>query len=146
VNQTLGRTERLKLQIQKQEAELRRVMMLKTKLYEERCAGIIVEDDYASMMEKYSDSIKELEATKEKLVNSLTGCIEEREKENSVEKVFQKYLKKRKLSKAMVDAFIESIVVHNDGTMEVLFKLKDEYEGMHQNMLLRKGEEVRNAV
>ena len=39
----------------------------------------------------------------------------------------------------MVEAFIDSIIVDNDGTMEVSLKIKDEYDSLYRKMILCEG-------
>ena len=52
----------------------------------------------------------------------------------------RKFMKSKKLSKAMVDAFVNSIVVDNDGEFDVSLKIKDEYDELMKQLILREGD------
>lgn len=131
--------EELKYQIQQQEAELRRVKMIKSRLYEDLCADMIDESDYSYMSQKYQEEIKTLEGVILKLKGELDIYTTKSIAENPAEKKLRKFIKSRKLSKAMVEAFIDSIIVDNDGTMEVSLKIKDEYDSLYRKMILCEG-------
>ena len=50
------------------------------------------------------------------------------------------YSVEKKLSKTMVDAFVTSIVVDNEGQFDVSLKIKDEYDELMKQLILREGD------
>ena len=61
-------------------------------------------------------------------------------KDTDVSVTIRKFMKSKKLSKTMVDAFISSIVVDNEGQFDVSMKLKDEYDELIKQLILREGD------
>ena len=49
-------------------------------------------------------------------------------------------MKSKKLSKTMVDSFVTSIVVDNEGQFDVSLKIKDEYDELMKQLILREGD------
>ena len=54
--------------------------------------------------------------------------------------VIEKYQSKRKLSKEMVEELVEQVIVHEDKSMEIVFRYDDEMKKLLMAMEQRKGE------
>ena len=137
--------EDLKMLTQQKEAELRKVKIIKSRLYEDMCGGLLDESDYTYMSKKYAEEIRSIEDVIKELKCELEIYVVQKETDTPVEKKLNKFAKSRKLSKAMVDAFIQSIVVDNDGRFEVAMKIKDEYDSLFRQVTLCEGG-LQNAV
>ena len=61
-------------------------------------------------------------------------------KDTDASVTIRKFMKSKKLSKTMVDAFVSSIVVDNEGQFDVSLKIKDEYDELMKQLILRKGD------
>ena len=131
--------EDLKMLAQQKEAELRKVKTIKSRLYEDLCGGLLDESDYSYMSRQYTEEIRSIEKIIEDLKYELEIYVVQKESDTPVEKKLKKFINSRKLSKAMVDAFINSIVVDNDGRFEVDMKIKDEYDNLFRKMTLCEG-------
>ena len=55
-------------------------------------------------------------------------------------KIIEKYRSKRKLSKEMVEELVERVIVHEDKSMEIVFRYDDEMKKRLMAMKQRKGE------
>ena len=63
-------------------------------------------------------------------------------KDTDASVTIRKFMKSKKLSKTMVDAFVSSIVVDNEGQFDVSLKIKDEYDELMKQLILREGDLV----
>jgi len=67
----------------------------------------------------YADKIKVLECRLEEMLKAQASYSKSYHVDTDWKTVVEKYLKKRKLTKEMVEAFVESVAVHEDGRLAV---------------------------
>ena len=119
-------------------ASINRVREIKSGLYRDMKDGLISDMDYAYLSKKYSEE----QELYERQVADITKRLElfKVKKDTDASVTIRKFMKSKKLSKTMVDAFISSIVVDNEGQFDVSMKLKDEYDELIKQLILREGD------
>ena len=128
--------------ISKQQDELEKYKKMKMNLYEDWKLGNISEDDYKSYLQDYMDKIEELS----KNINYLNEKISEYAKR--VEKVkdnpwiesIKKFKCKNELSYEMVNELIDSIEIGADNSITIIFKYRDEYQEILNQVKNNKGD------
>jgi hypothetical protein len=121
-------------------ASLYRVREMKSNLYVDMREGLISEMDYAYLSKKYSEEQSMYERLLADIAKKLELFTVKKDTDASV--TIRKFMKSKKLSKTMVDAFVSSIVVDNEGQFDVSLKIKDEYDELMKQLILRKGDLV----
>lgn len=119
-------------------ASLNHIKSLKSKLYVDFKEGIIMKEDYEYLHKNYCNEQTQLEnelAAIEKKLDLFTI-----KKDTTASKTIRKYMNARKLTKPMVNAFIDTIVVDNEGQFDIKLKIKDEYDELMRQLILRKGD------
>lgn len=119
-------------------ASINRVREIKSGLYRDMKDGLISDMDYAYLSKKYSEEQGVYERQAEDIAKKLELYKVKKDTDASV--TIRKFMKSKKLSKTMVDAFISSIVVDNEGQFDVSMKLKDEYDELIRQLILREGD------
>ena len=119
-------------------ASINRVREIKSGLYRDMKDGLISDMDYAYLSKKYSEEQGVYESQAEDIAKKLELYKVKKDTDASV--TIRKFMKSKKLSKTMVDAFISSIVVDNEGQFDVSMKLKDEYDELIRQLILREGD------
>ena len=132
------RIRELSQQKKKLMADISRRRDMRSNMYQDMSEGLISEMDYAYMTGKYAEEQAVLEKQLSDIVKKLE--LYTLEKDTEAEETIRKFMKSRKLSKAMVDAFVDSIVVNNDGQFDISLKIKDEYDELMKKMILREGD------
>lgn len=135
----------LKLDIRNAAGEIRKTKQLKQNLYLDLSNGLIDEGDYTFFSEQYANDI----VKQEKKITDFKSQIDlfsmKFNEGNEIKKVIHRFLKARKLTREMTKAFIEKIVVDNEGSLDVTLKLKNEYDDMLMRLIERRGG-FQNAV
>ena len=121
-------------------ASLYRVREMKSNLYVDMREGLISEMDYAYLSKKYSEEQSMYERLLADIEKKLELFTVKKDTDASV--TIRKFMKSKKLSKTMVDAFVSSIVVDNEGQFDVSLKIKDEYDELMKQLILREGDLV----
>jgi hypothetical protein len=121
-------------------ASLYRGREMKSNLYVDMREGLISEMDYAYLSKKYSEEQSMYERLLADIAKKLELFTVKKDTDASV--TIRKFMKSKKLSKTMVDAFVSSIVVDNEGQFDVSLKIKDEYDELMKQLILRKGDLV----
>lgn len=135
-----NKSEELWMQLNKMESELLKAKKIKMGLYEDMVQGLIDESDYLYMTKKYTDDEARLYTEVEELKDRIAIVDSDRKIADEVEVTIRKFIKSRKLSIAMVEAYIERITVDNDGRFDVELKMKDEFEELASQLSRLKGE------
>ncbi len=107
-------------------SEISRSDELKNGLYADFCEGLLSEDEYLTMNRQYTEKVdllrKKLAKTKES-IKRFDALPMDNEK---VGQAIREFKGKRKLTKQMVEAFIERITVYENRRMEIRFGFDDE--------------------
>ena len=127
--------------IRHEESEVSRLSERKMGLYEDYVEGIITEEDYRSLKTFYSEEIKarrkkisEMEQAGDTYAKNFRTGIDWNE-------LVKKYLNKRKLTKEMVEAFVERIEIDCEGNCEIRLLYDDVYKEL---LRLKEERQVKN--
>ena len=141
-SESAGETiKKLTRQKQQMDSYMLRVRDMKSGLYRDLKEGLLANEEYTYMSDKYQKELEECEAKLQDLDKKLTLFFSERRengKDTTVQKI-RRFLEEESLSKAMVNAFVESIIVDNDGRFEVSLKTKDEFDEIIKRIILQEG-------
>lgn len=119
--------------------EEKRINANKNGLYEDYKDGLITAEELCQYQKEYENQITCIEEQITELLTRQRGYDRNFHLNEDWEQVVQKYFRRRKLTKEMVDAFVEKIYFHSDGSMEIhlqyddflkrLVKISEEKEG-----------------
>lgn len=119
--------------------ELARATEVKAGIFEDYKDGLIDEEQYVETSGRYAVKIKELSARLEEMLEAQAEyssgyCVDKGWKAE-----VERFLDEKKLTKEMVEAFVDKAMVHEDGSIEVHLKYDRELEGL---LRLRAGREA----
>ncbi len=99
--------------------ELQKAAEIKAGIFEDYKEHLIDEEQYVQISKNYADKMKGLEYRLEEMLKAQASYSKSYHIDTDWKTVVEKYLKKRKLTKEMVGAFVESIAVHEGGRLEI---------------------------
>lgn len=105
--------------------ELQKTTEVKVGIFEDYKDKLIDEEQYVQISEKYAAKIKELSARLDEMLKAQAAYSKEYHIDEDWKAVVDKYLNKRKLTKEMIDAFVDKVVVYEDSKIEVHLKYDD---------------------
>lgn len=105
--------------------ELQKTTEVKAGIFEDYRDKLIDEEQYVQISEKYAGKIKELTARLDELLKAQAAYSKEYHIDEDWKAVVEKYLNKRKLTREMVEAFVDRVVVHEDARIDVYLKYDD---------------------
>lgn len=112
-------------EIAKVQSSIRKIKSRERGLYEDYKDGIITSEEYLQYQQSYREKAAELEkAVEEMLVRQKCYKKDFLPDEDWVATV-KKFMGKRKLTKEMADAFVESVVLDKEGNVEITLKYDD---------------------
>ena len=126
--------------LSKCQADLKKVAALKSGLYADYQQSLLNEKEYMQLNEEYSGQIKKLEQYAGELTEAMEGYRHTPMRGTELKETIEKYRSKRKLSKEMVEELVEKVIVHEDKSMEIIFRYDDEMKKLLMAMEQRKGE------
>jgi len=126
--------------LSKCQADLKKVAALKSGLYADYQQSLLSEKEYLQLNEEYSGQIKKLEQYADELAEAMEGYRHTPMRGTELKETIEKYRCKRKLSKEMVEELVEKVIVHEDKSMEIIFRYDDEMKKLLMAMEQRKGE------
>lgn len=126
--------------LSKCQADLKKVAALKSGLYADYQQSLLSEKEYLQLNEEYSGQIKKLEQYADELTEAMEGYRHTPMRGTELKETIEKYRSKRKLSKEMVEELVEKVIVHEDKSMEIIFRYDDEMKKLLMAMEQRKGE------
>lgn len=106
-------------EIRKCHKELEKLAAGKEKLYEDYVSRLIDAEQYESFKERDSLREKELKKRMEELSECRAGYSTDFHTDEEWKKIIDTYRDKRKLTKKMVDAFVDKIEVRADGSLKI---------------------------
>lgn len=105
--------------------ELQKTTEIKAGIFEDYRDKLIDEEQYIQISEKYADKINGLKIRLDEMLRAQAEYSREYHIDEDWKSVVEKYLNKRKLTKEMVDAFVDQVVVHENARLEVHLKYDD---------------------
>jgi len=133
-------------QIRKAEKQIAQYTERKAALYQDYAERLISEDDYISIGQDYGKKMDDLKIFLAELNREAEKYSDNYHGSERWESLLEKYQNRECLTRDMVEAFIDSIVVYNDGRMEVSLSYKDEVEKVLYHAAARKMEGIDRAV
>ena len=106
-------------EVDKIRRELQKTAEIKAGIFEDYKEHLIDEEQYVQISKNYADKMKGLEYRLEEMLKAQASYSKSYHIDTDWKTVVEKYLKKRKLTKEMVGAFVESIAVHEGGRLEI---------------------------
>lgn len=105
--------------------ELQKTTEVKSGIFEDYRDKLIDEEQYVQISGKYAGKIKELTARLDEMLKAQAAYSKEYHIDEEWKEVVEKYLNKRKLTREMVEAFVDKVVVHEDARVDVYLKYDD---------------------
>ena len=105
--------------------ELQKAAEIKAGIFEDYKEHLIDEEQYVQISKNYTDKMKGLECRLEEMLKAQASYSKSYHVDTDWKAVVEKYLKKRKLTKEMVEAFVESVAVHEGGRLEICLVYDD---------------------
>lgn len=124
----------LQAQLQTAEREQKKLTVKKTNLYADYCDGIVAKADYRLLAQGYEEQMKCTEAQIEDLTVQLYRQKTMSGNSNLWLTEFERFRRKKKLTKDIVDALIDKIYVYSPYELEIVFRYRDEYQYLMQEI------------
>lgn len=118
--------QKVQRQLDKKREEYAKLQKLLTSLYENLVGGIIDRAEYSRLKESFSFRAAETEKQMDALQETLTG-IQERGTQNEWMEEFQKHQNISALDRAIVVSLIDRILIHENDTVEIVYRWQDEF-------------------
>lgn len=134
--------QKIQRQLDKKQEEYAKLQKLLTSLYENLVSGIIDRNEYTRLKGSFSSRAAEAEKQMDALRDSLAN-IKERGTENVWMEEFRKHQGITALDRAIVVSLIDKILIHDDNTVELIYRWQDEF--CWQLDVLRRAQ-IREAV
>ena len=133
-------------QIQEITHKIQGYSAMKAKLYAGYAAGEIGETEYLQRTGQCAGKADELRIFLSELEKEAGKYAPEYRGSENWQRMIQEYGERRELDEGMIDAFIDEVVLFNDGHYEVKFNFPDEMESVLLQASIRKKEAERYAV
>jgi DNA invertase Pin-like site-specific DNA recombinase len=108
--------------------ELRKETDVKAGVFEDYKDGLIDEEQYVQISGKYAEKIRELSARLVEVQKAQAEHSSEYRIDGGWKAAVDKYLDMQSLTREMVEAFVDKVVVHEDACVEVYLKYDDVLE------------------
>lgn len=118
--------QKVQRQLDKKREEYAKLQKLLTSLYENLVGGIIDRAEYSRLKESFSFRAAETEKQMDALQETLTG-IRERGTQNEWMEEFRKHQNISALDRAIVVSLIDRILIHENDTVEIIYRWQDEF-------------------
>lgn len=143
-----GRTKYriFKEQIQSTKKQIERYIGLKASLYEDYQNSILSKEDYLSMGQEYAKKADELRIFLSELEKEANKYSSDYAMKGEWETLIQRFKDQEQLDAKMVEAFIDEMILYNDGHVEIKFNFQDELDEVTYLSAIRKKEVERYAV
>lgn len=140
------RAKRLNSELDLKKKELNKTQSILLDLYPDYKDGVLGKDQYLALKEQYDRKIElissEMARIKEEIINCDNGICGN----NEFIETFRKYRGLKELSRDVVVELIENIFIHEDGTIEIRLKCKDEFEKVNQYLSQSKTKSLRREI
>lgn len=140
------RAKRLNSELELKKKELSKTQNILLDLYPDYKDGVLGKDQYLALKEQYDRKIElissEIERIKEEIINCDNGICGN----NEFLETFRKYRGLKELSRDVIVELIENIFIHEDETIEIRLKCKDEFEKVNQYLSQSKIKSLRREI
>lgn len=99
--------------------ELQKETEVKAGIFEDYREGLIDEEQYVQISGKYAARIRGLTQRLEEMLRAQTRFSQEYHIDADWKAIIEKYFNRRKLTREMAEAFVESVTVYEDGKLEI---------------------------
>lgn len=99
--------------------ELQKTTEVKAGIFEDYREGLIDEEQYVQISEKYAEKIGDLTCRLDEMLKAQTRFSKEYHIDTDWKADIEKYISKRKLTREMAEAFVEKVIVYENGKLEV---------------------------
>ena len=134
--------QKIQRQLDKKREEYEKRQKLLMSLYENLVGGILDREEYIRLKESFSSQASEAEKQMDALRDTLTN-IREHGTENAWMEEFKRHRGITALDRSIVVSLIDKILVHEDDTIEIIYRWQDEFAW--QLDVLRRAQ-IREAV
>lgn len=110
--------------------ELQKTTEVKAGIFEDYRDKLIDEEQYVQISGRYAAKIRELSARLDEMLKAQAEYSREYHIDADWKAVVEKYLTKRKLTKEMVEAFVDRVEVHEDASIDVYLIYDDILESL----------------
>ena len=105
--------------------ELQKTTETKAGIFEDYRDDLIDGEQYVQINTKYASKIKELTARLDEMLRAQAAYSKEYHIDEDWKAIVEQYLDKRKLTREMIEAFVDKVVVHEDARLEIHLKYDD---------------------
>lgn len=133
-------------QIRNVKKQIERYMSLKASLYEDFANGVLSQSDYISMGQEYAQKADELRIFLAELEKEAQKYSQTYAMNGSWAQIIEQYQNAETLTEEMIDAFIDEMMLYNNGHVEVKFRFKDELDEVIHLAAIRQREVERYAM
>lgn len=133
-------------QIRNVKKQIERYMSLKASLYEDFANGVLSQSDYISMGQEYAQKADELRIFLAELEKEAQKYSQTYAMNGSWAQIIERYQNADTLTEEMIDAFIDEMIMYNNGHVEVKFRFKDELDEVIHLAAIRQREVERYAM
>ena len=133
-------------QIRNVKKKIEKYMSLKASLYEDFANGVLSQSDYISMGQEYAQKADELRIFLAELEKEAQKYSQTYAMNGSWAQIIEQYQNAETLTEEMIDAFIDEMILYNNGHVEVKFRFKDELDEVIHLAAIRQREVERYAM
>ena len=112
--------------------ELSRISKRKSDLYEDYSERLITEEEYMQFSRIYSNEIENIKSRLDAVLTAQVRYSKDYHIEEGWGKVIHTYMSKRKLTKEMADAFVDSIIIHGKYDYEIKLVYDDQFADLQK--------------
>ncbi len=110
--------------------ELQRTAEVKAGIFEDYKDGLIDEEQYTEISGKYSVKVKTLSVRLEEMLAAQAEYSREYRVDGGWKAAVERFWNERELTSGMADAFVDKVLVHEDGSLEVYLKYDKELKDL----------------
>ena len=133
-------------QIRNVKKQIEKYLSLKASLYEDFANGVLSQSDYISMGQEYAQKADELRIFLAELEKEAQKYSQTYAMNGSWAQIIEQYQNAETLTEEMIDAFIDEMILYNNGHVEVKFRFKDELDAVIHLAAIRQREVERYAM
>ena len=112
--------------------ELSRISRRKADLYEDYTERLITEEEYLQFSRIYSNEIENIKSSLDTVLTAQVQYSKDYHIEEGWGDTIHTYMSKRKLTKEMVDAFVDSVIIHGKYDYEIKLVYDDQFAELQQ--------------
>ena len=126
--------------IMKIKARIDKIQILSAGIYEDYREGLLTEQEYIRYRRSYAKERDRLESQCSSLENEKEPYAPEQDRFREKRRLIEQEMDFSKLSRELVQVFIEKVVVYEEKRIKVIFTFRDEFEEVIHRIIQRKGE------